>query len=59
MYLHLYRKKRLIQILVVEDETFLKENEQFLKSEFEFDDYVLNENQLENIEINFEEEQKE
>lgn len=59
MYLHLYRKKRLIQILVVEDETFLKENEQFLKSEFEFDDYVFNENQLENIEINFEEEQKE
>lgn len=59
MYLHLYRKKRLIQILVVEDETFLKENEQFLKSEFEFDNYVFNENQLENIEINFEEEQKE
>ena len=59
MYLHLYRKKRLIQILVVEDETFLKENEQFLKSEFEFDDYVFNENQLENSEINFEEEQKE
>ena len=59
MYLHLYIKNRLIQILVVEDETFLKENEQFLKSEFEFDDYVFNENQLENIEINFEEEQKE
>ena len=59
MYIHLYKQKKLIQILVVEDENFLKENEQFLKSEFEFDDYVLNENQLANIEINFEEEQKE
>lgn len=59
MYLHLYREKKLIQILVVEDENFLKENEQFLKSEFEFDDYVLDENQLANIEINFEEEKKE
>ena len=59
MYLHLYREKKLIQILVVEDENFLKENEQFLKSEFEFDDYILNETQLANIEINFEEEKKE
>jgi len=59
MYIHLYKQKKLIQILVVEDENFLKENEQFLKSEFEFDDYVLNENQLANIEINFEEEKKE
>lgn len=59
MYLHLYKEKKLIQILIVEDENFSKENEQFLKSEFEFDDYVLDEKQLGNIEINFEEEKKE
>ena len=53
------RKNKVVQVLVIENEEFLKENEEFLKSEFEFDDYVLNENQLANIEINFEEEKKE
>lgn len=59
MYLHLYKEKKLIQILVVEDEKFLEENSEFLKSEFGFDDYILNENQIANIEINISEEEKE
>lgn len=59
MYLHFYKEKKLIQILVVEDEKFLEENSEFLKSEFGFDDYILNENQIANIEINISEEEKE
>ena len=59
MYLHLYKEKKLIQILVVEDEKFLEENSEFLKSEFGFDEYILNENQIANIEINISEEEKE
>ena len=58
MYLHLYKEKKLVQILVVEDEKFLEENSEFLKSEFGFDDYILNENQIANIEINVFEEKE-
>ena len=59
MYLHLYKEEKLVQILVVEDEKFLEENSEFLKSEFGFDEYILNENQIANIEINISEEEKE
>ncbi len=58
MYLHLYKEKKLVQIIVVEDEKFLEENSEFLKSEFGFDEYILNENQIANIEINVFEEKE-
>ena len=58
MYLHLYKEKKLIQILVVEDEKFLEKNSEFLKSEFGFDEYILNESQIANIEINVFEEKE-
>ena len=58
MYLHLYKEKKLVQIIIVEDEKFLEENSEFLKSEFGFDEYILNENQIANIEINVFEEKE-
>lgn len=59
MYLHLYKEKKLVQILIVEDEKFLEENSEFLKNEFGFDDYIIDEKQIADIEINIHEEEKE
>lgn len=58
MYLHLYKEKKLVQILVVEDEKFLEENSEFLKKEFGFDDYILDKKQIADIEINIFKEKK-
>lgn len=40
MYLHLMRKNKVVQVLIVDDESFLKQNYEFIKSEFEFDSFT-------------------
>jgi hypothetical protein len=58
MYLHLMRKNKVVQVLVIENEDFLKENEEFLMKEFEADSFLIEKEQACDLEDNFIEEKK-
>ena len=58
MYLHLMRKNKVVQILVIENEEFLKENEEFLMKEFEADSFLVEKEQLTDLDDDFIEEKR-
>ena len=52
------RKNKVVQVLVIENEEFLKENEEFLMKEFEADSFLIEKEQLADLDDDFIEEKR-
>jgi len=45
MYIHLIKDKKVVQVIVADDESFVKQNEEALKKEFCHDDFIVSKEQ--------------